>query len=78
MALGVEVGFLPVKARARLVESLASTIRRVTEMETCICTGIEGGGNPNISDPKLVKRFERASRKANTDLAAAETFCKSG
>ncbi|KAL8960319.1 MAG: hypothetical protein Q9193_002963 [Seirophora villosa] len=74
VALGVEVGFLPVKARTRLVESLASTIRRVREMEICICTGIEGGGNPNISDPKLVKRFERASRKANTDLAAAETF----
>ncbi|KAI4094447.1 MAG: hypothetical protein LQ344_002196 [Seirophora lacunosa] len=43
-----------------------------TELQTV--PGIEGGGNPNISDPKLVKRFERASRKANTDLAAAETF----
>ncbi|KAL9009585.1 MAG: hypothetical protein Q9173_005398 [Seirophora scorigena] len=74
VALGIEVGFLPVKARTRLVESLASTIRRVREMETCICTGIDGGGNPNVFDPKRVKRFERASRKANTALAAAETF----
>ncbi|KAL8647056.1 MAG: hypothetical protein Q9210_005782 [Variospora velana] len=43
-------------------------------METCISTGIEKTGHPNVSDPKLVKRFERASRKANAALAAAETF----
>lgn len=45
-------------------------------METCISTGIEEVGNPNLSGPKLVKRFERVSREANAALAAAETFCK--
>lgn len=77
MALIVEVGFLPVKARTRLVESLASVIRQIREMETCIAVGIEEGVNVNIYDPQRLKRFERASGKVNGALAAAETFCES-
>ncbi|KAL8987708.1 MAG: hypothetical protein Q9177_003113 [Variospora cf. flavescens] len=55
---------------------IASWNTWIREMETCISTGIEEAGNPNVSGPKLVKRFERASREANAALAAAETFCK--
>ncbi|KAL9019386.1 MAG: hypothetical protein Q9185_003372 [Variospora sp. 1 TL-2023] len=41
---------------------------------TAEIAGIEEAGNPNVSGPKLVKRFERASREANAALAAAEAF----
>lgn len=76
MALVVEVAFLPVKARTRLVESLTAAVRQIREMETCIAAGIEEGVKLDVYDPKVLRRVERASAKANGALAAAETFRK--
>ncbi|KAL8638025.1 MAG: hypothetical protein Q9228_004783 [Teloschistes exilis] len=74
VALIVEVVFLPVKARTRLVESLEAAMRQIGEMETCVAVGIEEGINLDIYDPRALERFEHASGKANSALTAAETF----
>ncbi|KAL8659757.1 MAG: hypothetical protein Q9226_000253 [Calogaya cf. arnoldii] len=74
VALAVEIGFLPVKARTRLVESLTAAVRRISEMENFIALGIEEGVNLDVHDPKVIESFERASGKANGALAAAEMF----
>ncbi|KAI4284627.1 MAG: hypothetical protein L6R38_001257 [Xanthoria sp. 2 TBL-2021] len=74
VALVIEIGFLPVKARTRLVESLTAAIRRISEMETCIAVGIEEGVNLDVYEPKALIQFERASGKANVALTAAEMF----
>ncbi|KAL8629599.1 hypothetical protein Q9189_004667 [Teloschistes chrysophthalmus] len=74
VALIVEVVFLPVKARTRLVESLEAAMRQIGEMETCVAGGIEEGINLDIYDPRALERFEHASGKANCALTAAETF----
>ncbi|KAL8734317.1 MAG: hypothetical protein Q9166_001515 [cf. Caloplaca sp. 2 TL-2023] len=74
VALVVEMVFLPVKARTRLVESLTGAIRQISEMETCIAAGIEEGVNLYVYDFNSLKQFERASGKANGALTAAETF----
>ncbi|KAL9599407.1 MAG: hypothetical protein Q9219_003844 [cf. Caloplaca sp. 3 TL-2023] len=76
VALVVEVSFLPVKARTRLVESLTAAVRQIREMETCIAAGIEERVNLELDDPKILQRFEQASGKANGALAAAEMFRK--
>ncbi|KAL8668665.1 MAG: hypothetical protein Q9168_006719 [Polycauliona sp. 1 TL-2023] len=74
VALVTETGFLPVKARTRLVQSLTTAIRQISEMEACIAAGIEEGVNLDVYNPKALGRFERASEKAKIALAAAETF----
>ncbi|KAL8783830.1 MAG: hypothetical protein Q9213_004376 [Squamulea squamosa] len=74
VALVVEIAFLPVKARTRLVESLTAAIRQISEMENCIAAGIEEGVNLDVYDPKALKRFEDASGKASGALTAAKTF----
>ena len=74
VALIVEVVLLPVKARTRLVESLSATIRHIFDMEKCIAFGIEAGVKIDVFDPDTFQAFEVASAKANTALAAAETF----
>ena len=74
VALIVEVVLLPVKARTRLVESLAAALEQINEMERCITAGIEQGVKINIFDAANVVRFEVANGKANTSLSAAETF----
>ncbi|KAL8859630.1 MAG: hypothetical protein Q9178_004029 [Gyalolechia marmorata] len=78
VALVIEMAFLPVKARTRLVESLTAAIRQISEMETCVAAGIEEEVNLDVYNPKTLERFERASKKANGALTAAETslpFC---
>ncbi|KAL8948961.1 MAG: hypothetical protein Q9222_004898 [Ikaeria aurantiellina] len=74
VALIVEMALLPVKARTRLVESLTATLCQISQMETCVATGIEEGMNLDIERLKILDRFEHASSKANSALAAAETF----
>ncbi|KAI4240885.1 MAG: hypothetical protein L6R40_004880 [Gallowayella cf. fulva] len=74
VALVVEVAFLPVKARTRLVESLTMAVRKISEMETCIAAGIEEGVNLDVYNPRALERFEGASAKANDALTAAETY----
>lgn len=70
----VEVALLPVKARTRLVESLATTIRQINDMEKCIAYGIESGKKIDIQSPSNLSRFDRAGIKANNALTAGETF----
>ncbi|KAL8876520.1 MAG: hypothetical protein Q9198_005305 [Flavoplaca austrocitrina] len=76
VALVVEIGFLPVKARTMLVESLTAAIRRISEMETCVSAGTEEGVNVDVYSPKVLEQFERTSGKANAALAAAGLFCE--
>ena len=74
VAIIVEMVLLPVKARDRLVESLAAALQQINDMEKCIASGIEGGSELDIFSVDGLARFERASSKANTALTAAETF----
>ncbi|KAL8795626.1 MAG: hypothetical protein Q9195_001864 [Heterodermia aff. obscurata] len=74
LAIAVEMVLLPVKARTRMVESLADALRHVNEMENCIAAGIEEGKNFDVYNTDRVLRFEDASRNANGALGAAETF----
>ncbi|TEY40781.1 hypothetical protein BOTCAL_0421g00090 [Botryotinia calthae] len=75
VALIVEVALFPVKARDRLVESLACSIRQITEMEACLAYGIETEiNNVNVHSPAVIARFSIAKGKAEAALAAAETF----
>lgn len=75
VALIVEVALFPVKARDRLVESLACSIRQITEMEACLAYGIETEiNNVNVRSPAVISRFSIAKGKAEAALTAAETF----
>lgn len=74
VALIVELVLLPVKARTRMVESLAAAIRQITEMENCVAAGIEEGSKFDVFNHEVLAKFERASGKANNALCAAETF----
>ena len=74
MALIVELVLLPVKARTRLVESLAAALEQINEMERCIAAGIEQGVKIDVYAATNIVRFEDANAKANTALSAAETF----
>ena len=77
LAIAVEMVLLPVKARTRMIESLADALRHINEMETCIAAGIEEGKNFDVYNTDRVIRFEHASSRANGALGAAETFCQS-
>ena len=77
VALIVEMVLLPVKARTRLVESIAAALRHISEMENGIAAGIEEGVNLKIFAADRVARCEHASGKANRALSAAEVFRKS-
>jgi hypothetical protein len=74
VALIVEVAILPVRARDRLVESLAASIRQISEMEACLAYGIEAPTKVDVHSTEVSARFERAKGKAQGALTAAETF----
>jgi hypothetical protein len=74
VAVLVEVIIFPVRARDRLVESLAASIRQISKMEGCLAYGIETGANVDVQSAALSARFHRAKGKAEGALAAAETF----
>jgi uncharacterized membrane protein YgaE (UPF0421/DUF939 family) len=74
VALVVEAILFPVKARDRLVESLAASLNQITEMEACLAYGIETETNVDVQSKAIVDRFERAKSKAEGALTAAETF----
>ncbi|KUJ16747.1 uncharacterized protein LY89DRAFT_645634 [Mollisia scopiformis] len=74
VALIVEVVLFPVKARDRLVESLAASMRQISEMEACLAYGIETEVNVDVHSAEVSARFERAKGKAQGALTAAETF----
>ena len=74
MALIVELVLLPVKARTRLIESLAAALEQIHEMEKCIAAGIEQGVKIDVFASTDIVRFEDANGKATTALLAGETF----
>lgn len=74
VALIVEVVLFPVKARDRLVESLASSISQIIEMEACLAHGVETEANVNVHSQLVTQRFDHAKAKAQGALTAAETF----
>ncbi|KAG4434147.1 hypothetical protein IFR05_010368 [Cadophora sp. M221] len=74
VALIVEVVLFPVRARDRLVESLAASIRQISEMEACLAYGIETETNIDVHSAEVSARFDRARGKAQGALTAAETF----
>ena len=74
VALVVQVVFYPVKARTRLVESLAAALHNINEMEKCIAFGIEEGIRIDVHAAGNAIRFETATLEANSALSAAETF----
>ena len=74
VALIVELILFPVKARDRLVESLAASIRQISEMEGCLAYGIETEANVDVHSKAVSERFHRAKGKADGALEAAETF----
>ncbi|PQE14120.1 hypothetical protein CJF31_00006646 [Rutstroemia sp. NJR-2017a BVV2] len=74
VALLVGVALFPVRARDRLVESIASSVRQISEMEACLAYGIETETNVKVHSPEVTLRFSTAKSKAEAALVAAETF----
>lgn len=74
VALIIEVVLFPVKARDRLVESLAASIRQISEMEGCLAYGIESEVNVDVHSKAVSERFDTAKGRAEGALEAAETF----
>jgi uncharacterized membrane protein YgaE (UPF0421/DUF939 family) len=74
VALIVELVLFPVRARDRLVESLAASIRQIIEMEGCLAYGIDTEANVDAHSAVVSARFQLARGKADGALAAAETF----
>lgn len=74
IALIVEFTLFPVRARDRLTESLAASIRQISDMEACLAYGIETEVNVDVRAPEVSDRFDKAKAKAQGALTAAETF----
>ncbi|KAI0840724.1 hypothetical protein F5Y06DRAFT_261613 [Hypoxylon sp. FL0890] len=74
VALCVEMFFFPVRARDRLVESLASTIQQISQMEGSLAVGIDSPKNIDIRSNALSEAFNDAREKAEQALSAARTF----
>ncbi|KAK6957612.1 hypothetical protein Daesc_000399 [Daldinia eschscholtzii] len=74
IALLVEMFLFPVRARDRLVESLASSIQQISQMEASIAVGIDSPQNIDIKSSALNENFKDAKEKAEQALAAARTF----
>ncbi|KAI1820746.1 hypothetical protein F4861DRAFT_521815 [Xylaria intraflava] len=74
VALLIELSLFPVRARDRLVESLASTISQVSVMGSFVAVGVD---SPNMIDAKsqtIDTNFRAAKEKAEQALEAARTF----
>ncbi|KAI1142455.1 hypothetical protein F5Y05DRAFT_371006 [Hypoxylon sp. FL0543] len=74
VALCIEMFFFPVRARDRLVESLASTIEQISQMEGSLAVGIDSPKNIDIKSNALSENFKDAREKAEQALSAARTF----
>ncbi|KAI9892053.1 MAG: hypothetical protein M1814_001758 [Vezdaea aestivalis] len=70
----MEVVFIPVKARTRMIESIATAIDNVSNMEVCVANGIDDINNFDAQYTKILPRYGKAVEKAKLALAAAETF----
>lgn len=76
-AVLVEIFIFPVRARDRLVDSLADAVVHVQNMQAVIAVGIDHPERPNFRSRKLYTRFKRARDKAQSCLTAAETYLPS-
>ncbi|KAK9413880.1 putative ER transporter 6TM N-terminal domain-containing protein [Seiridium unicorne] len=74
VALLVELTLFPVRARDRLVESLASAIQQISNMEASVAVGIESPNSVDLRSEALRARFNSAKDKAEAALTAAQTF----
>ncbi|QGI60090.1 hypothetical protein CEK26_004068 [Fusarium fujikuroi] len=73
-ALLIELILYPVRARDRLVESVAASVKQVQNMQAAMAVGLDEPIKPDFRNSDLNKRFRRATNKARGALAAAETF----
>ncbi|KAK6198318.1 hypothetical protein LQW54_010402 [Pestalotiopsis sp. IQ-011] len=73
-ALIVELTLFPVRARDRLVESLAAAIKQISNMEASVAIGIDSPAAINVKSEVLRNQFKRSKGKAESSLAAAQTF----
>ncbi|KAM0328188.1 hypothetical protein ACHAQA_005595 [Verticillium albo-atrum] len=74
VGLLVELILYPARARDRMVESLSTSIKQMTSMQTAIAVGVDNPGNLHLQSDKVQQRFERSRDKAQSALSAAETF----
>ncbi|RYP65504.1 hypothetical protein DL771_008261 [Monosporascus sp. 5C6A] len=74
VALMVEMFLFPVRARDRLVESLASSIQQISQMEASLAIGIDSPINDSAKSHAVNANFQRAKGKAEQALSAARTF----
>ncbi|OAQ97966.1 hypothetical protein LLEC1_00528 [Akanthomyces lecanii] len=77
VAVLIEIFIYPVRARDRLVDSLAAAVVHVQNMQAVIAVGIDHPERPNFRSRKLYNRFNRARDKAQSCLTAAETYLPS-
>ncbi|KAK7755537.1 hypothetical protein SLS62_002471 [Diatrype stigma] len=77
VALLVELCLFPVRARDRMVESLASSIQQISQMEASVAVAIDAPVRVDIKSHALNENFRRAKGKAEQALAAARTFLRS-
>ncbi len=74
IALLVEMLLFPVRARDRLVESLASSIQQISQMEASVAVGIDSPRNIDTKSVAINEDFKDAKEKAEQALSAARTF----
>ncbi|KAI1327485.1 hypothetical protein F5Y16DRAFT_410262 [Xylariaceae sp. FL0255] len=74
VAVVVEMILFPVRARDRLVESLASSIKQISIMEASVAAGVDSAENVDIKSLALNASFTNAKEKAEQALSAAQTF----
>ncbi|KAI1503683.1 hypothetical protein F5X99DRAFT_87720 [Biscogniauxia marginata] len=74
VALLVELILFPVRARDRLVESLASSIQQISNMEASIAVGIDSPTNIDVKSHAFNANFSHHKEKAEQALSAARTF----
>lgn len=77
VAVLIEIFIFPVRARDRLVDSLAAAVVHVQNMQAVIAVGIDHPERPNFRSRKLYTRFKRARDKAQGCLTEAETYLPS-
>ncbi|KAG7119755.1 putative membrane protein like [Verticillium longisporum] len=74
VGLLVELILYPARARDRMVESLSTSIKQMSSMQTAIAVGVDNPKNLQLRSDKVQQRFERSREKAQGALSAAETF----
>ncbi|KAF8455255.1 hypothetical protein BDZ91DRAFT_538947 [Kalaharituber pfeilii] len=74
VALLVQVILIPVKARSKLKDHIATAIAQINNMESCVALGVDEKQTHMLKHPRFLRRFERAAKKAGSALGAAEGY----